>query len=94
MTISSLTGQRQASWLRLSIRVLAVLATVGLLVPGNVGSAASALAVILLITVPLVRVVGIIVRLAREHDRRFVLVGVALLSAAALGVLISAFLRS
>lgn len=94
MTISSLTGQRQASWLRLSIRVLAVLATVGLLVPGNVGSAASTLAVILLITVPLVRVVGIIVRLAREHDRRFVLVGVALLSAAALGVLISAFLRS
>lgn len=94
MTVSALTGRRQATWLRLSIRVLAVLATVGLLAPGGVGTVASALAVVLLIAVPLVRVVGIIIRLATEHDRRFVLVGVALLSAAALGVLISAFLRS
>lgn len=94
MTVSTLTGRRQASFLRLSIWVLAVLATVGLLVPGDVGSVASGLAVIVLIAVPLVRVMGIIIRLAAEHDRRFVLVGVALLSAAALGVLISVFLRS
>jgi hypothetical protein len=94
MTVSTLTGQRQAWWLRLSIRVLAVLAAVGLLVPGGVGSVASTLAVIVLIVVPLVRVVGIIVRLATEHDRRFVLVGVALLSAVALGVLIAVFLSS
>ena len=94
MTVSTLTGQREAVWLRHSIRVLAALGAVGFLVPGDIGSAAAGLAVILLIAVPLVRVAGIVIRLAAEHDRRFVLVGVALLSAAALGVLISVFLRS
>ncbi len=94
MTVSTLTGRLQAVWLRHSIRVLAALAIVGLLVPGSIGSVAAGLAVILLIAVPLVRVVEIIIRLAAEHDHRFVLVGVALLSAAALGVLISVFLRS
>ena len=94
MTVSALTGRRQAFWLRLAIRVLAVLATIGLLVPSGIGTVASSLAVTLLIAVPLIRVVGIVIRLAIERDRRFVLVGVALLSAAALGVLISIFLRT
>ena len=94
MTVSTLTGRRQATWLRRAIRILAVIAAAGFIVPGDVGSVAAGVAVILLIAVPLLRVVGIIVRLATEHDRRFVLVGAALLSAAALGVLISAFLRS
>lgn len=74
--------------------MLGVLAAAGFLAPGNIGSVAAGLAVIVLIAVLLVGVVAIIVRVAAEHDRRFVLVGVALLSAAALGVLISVFLRS
>ena len=94
MTVSSITGGHQAWWLRRAIWVLAALAAVGLLVPGDVGSVASGLAVILLVAVPLLRVVGIVVHLATEHDRRFVMVGLALLSAAALGVLVSVFLRA
>lgn len=94
MTVSTLTGRRQAVWLRYSVQALAVLGVVGFLVPGTVGSVTAGLAVTLLIAVPLLRVVGVIISLAAEHDRRFVLVGVALLSAAALGVLISVFLRS
>lgn len=94
MTVSALTGRRQAVWLRRSIRVLTAIATVGLVVPGDIGSVAAGLAVIVLIAVPLVRVVGIVVRLAAEHDRRFALVGVALLGVATLGVLISVVLRS
>lgn len=94
MTVSTLTGRRQAIWLRHSIRVLAVLAAAGFLVPGSIGSGAANLAVVLLIAVPLVRVVGIVIRLAAEHDSRFVVTGIALLSAVALGVLISVFLRS
>ena len=94
MTVSALTGRRQALWLRRVVRVLAAIATVGLVVPGDIGSSSAGLAVIVLIAVPLIRVVGIVVRLATEHDRRFVLVGVGLLSATALGVLISVLLRS
>ena len=94
MTVSALTGRRQAMWLRRIIKVIAAVAALGFIVPGEFGTVAAGIAVILLIAVPLVRVVGIVVRLATEHDRRFVLVGVALLSAAALGVLISIFLRS
>ena len=94
MTVSALTGRLQALWLRRAVRVLAAIAAVGFVVPGDIGSFAAGMAVIVLIAVPLIRVVGIVVRLASEHDRRFVLVGVALLSAAALGVLISVFLKS
>jgi hypothetical protein len=94
MTISALTGRTQALWLRRSIWALAALAAIGLIVPGDIGSVTAGLAVILLIAVPLLRVVGIVVRLATEHDRRFVLVGLALLSVAILGVLISVVLRS
>lgn len=93
MTISALTGRRQAVFLRMAIRVLAVLAVVGVAAPGTVGDTASGLAVVVLIATPLIRVVSIVVRLAREHDTRFVLVGVALLSAVTAGVLISMFLQ-
>jgi uncharacterized membrane protein len=93
MTTSSITGQRQAPWLRATIWFLAVLALVGIVTPGRPGVVAATGAVILLVATPLLRVVWIIVRLLGERDRRFVLVGMGLLSAVALGVLISIFIR-
>lgn len=93
MTVSALTGRRQAIWLRGAIRLLALLALLGVLVPGTLGTLAAGLAVVVLISTPLVRVIAIVVRLALEHDTRFVLVGVGLLSAVAVGVLISIFLQ-
>lgn len=94
MRVSAITGSQQAWWLRRAIWVLAALATVGLLVPGEAGSVAAGFAVILLVAIPLLRVVDVTIHLAMEHDRRFVMVGIALLSAVAAGVLVSIFLRS
>ncbi|HVR32340.1 MAG TPA: hypothetical protein VMS74_06490 [Acidimicrobiia bacterium] len=93
MTVSSITGRRQGPWLRSAMWVIGTLALVGIVVPGTLGTVASGAAVILLTAVPLLRVVWVVVRLAGERDRRFVIVGVALLSAVAFGVLISVFLR-
>lgn len=94
MTVSSITGRRQRPWLRGALWLLAGLSAVGVAVPGTVGTTAAGLAVIVVTSVPLLRVVWIVIRLAGERDRRFVLVGVALLSAVAMGVLISIFLQS
>lgn len=93
MTVSSITGRRQGPWLRGALWVIGSLALVGIAVPGIIGSVAAGAAVILLTAVPLLRVVWVVVRLAGEQDRRFVIVGVALLSAVAFGALISLFLR-
>ncbi|MEX2280522.1 MAG: hypothetical protein WEA76_10610 [Acidimicrobiia bacterium] len=93
MTTSSITGRRQGPWLRGTIWVLTVTALVALLVPGTPGVIAGGLAVTLLVATPLLRVVWIVIRLAGERDGRFVRVGLALLSAVAIGVLISMFLR-
>lgn len=94
MTTSSITGRTQVPWLRRALWLLAGLATVGVAVPGTVGTVAGGLAVVVVTSVPLLRVVWIVIRLAGERDRRFVLVGVALLSAVAIGVLTSIFLQS
>lgn len=93
MTISAITGARQGRWLRTAVLLIVVAAVLGMLAPGSLGETAAAAAVILIILTPLARVVWIIYRLAQEHDRRFVLVGVALLSVVAFGVLVALFLR-
>jgi uncharacterized membrane protein len=91
--VSSITGRTQRRWLRGAIWTAAGLAVGGLLLPDPAGSTAAGLAVVAIITTPLARVIWIIYRLARERDRRFVLVGVSLLSVVAFGVAISLFLR-
>lgn len=93
MTVSTISGRRQGPWLRWSIRVIAAIAVAGLVVPGRLGSTAAGIAVMAVISVPLLRVIWIIYRFATERDRRFVMVGVGLLSVVALGVAMSLFLR-
>lgn len=93
MTVSAISGRRQGPWLRWSIRAIGGLAGGGLLVPGSVGSVAAGSAVIAVICVPLLRIIWVVYRFASERDRRFVLVGVGLLSVIALGVAVSLFLR-
>lgn len=93
MTMSAISGRRQGPWLRWSIRAIAAVAVAGLVVPGRIGSTAAGTAVIAVISVPILRVIWIIYRLASEGDRRFVLVGVGLLSVITLGVTMSLFLR-
>ncbi|MDX1448960.1 MAG: hypothetical protein R3246_07815 [Acidimicrobiia bacterium] len=93
MTISTISGRRQGPWLRGAIRVIAALALVGVLLPEAPGDAAAGSAVVAVISVPLLRVIWIIYRLAGERDRRFVIVGVSLLSVVAFGVAMSLFLR-
>lgn len=93
MTVSTISGRRQGPWLRWAIRTIALLAAAGVLVPGRTGSTAAGVAVLGVICVPLVRVIWIIYRFATERDRRFVVVGVGLLSVVAFGVAMSLFLR-
>lgn len=91
MTVSMLTGRRQGPWLRATARLLAVLALAGTILPGAGGTVAARLAIVVVTATPLLRVGWVIYRLHQEHDRRYVRVGVALLSAVALGVLVSWF---
>lgn len=91
--VSNITGQYQRPWLRAITVSIGTLSLAGLVVPGRTGDNLLGSALTLLVATPLLRVVWVIYRLAREGDRRFAMVGVALLSAVALGVLVSLFLR-
>lgn len=93
MTVSTISGRRQGPWLRWAIRVIAVLAAAGVVMPGRAGSTAAGVTVLGVICVPLMRVIWIIYRFATERDRQFVFVGVGLLSVIAFGVAMSLFLR-
>ncbi len=91
--VSNLTGRYQRPWLRAVTISIGTLSAAGLVVPGRTSDILLGSAMILLITTPLLRVVWVIYRVAREGDRRFSMVGVVLLSAVALGVLVSLLLR-
>lgn len=94
MTVSAITGLRQGPWLIATARLLGVLALVGAFLPGQIGTLSAGLAIVVVTATPLLRVVWIIFRLAQERDRRFVTIGVSLLSATALGVLVSMFVQA
>jgi len=92
MTVSSITGVRQAPWLRSVARGSMVSALVGITAPGRAGVLAAHLAIAMVTATPLLRVVWVTYRLAREGDRRFVTVGIALLGTVGLGVTTSILL--
>lgn len=87
MKVSSIDGRRQRTWLRAASWVLGGLAIVGTAVPGDVGEAVAGLAVVVVILVPLLRVVWVTFRFAQDRDRRFVMVGMAVLGVVAFGIL-------
>ena len=91
--VSNITGRYQRPWLRAVAVSIGTLSAAGLAVPGRTSDILLGSAMVLLIATPLLRVVWVIYRVAREGDRRFAMVGVALLSAVALGVLVSLLLR-
>ena len=63
----------------------AVLASLGLALPGRVGRDVAAAAVVVVVAAPLLRVVWLIVAWWRAGDRRFVIVGLGLLAIIAAG---------
>ncbi|MFP5332466.1 MAG: hypothetical protein ACLGHX_08935 [Acidimicrobiia bacterium] len=93
MKVSVISGRWQGPWLRAAIAMIGGLAGIGVVVPGALGSFAASTAVLAVICVPFLRVIWIVYRFATEGDRRFVFVGVSLLSVAAFGVAVSLFLR-
>jgi uncharacterized membrane protein len=72
---------------------LAATAGLGLVVPGAAGAWLTTVAVIALVATPLLRVVWVVARLASEGDRKFALVGGALLAVVAVGIVASLLLR-
>ncbi len=91
--VSHLTGQYQRPWMRAVAISLASLSLAGLVLPGRTGDFLLSSALMLLIATPLLRVVWVVHRVAKEGDRQFAIIGVALLSVVALGVLVSLVLR-
>jgi hypothetical protein len=69
----------------------AVLATVGLALPGRVGRDVATAAVVVVVAAPLLRVVWLIVAWWRAGDRRFVIIGLCLLGVVATGSLVAVF---
>ena len=68
-----------------AVVVAAGLAAVGLAVPGRLGVAVAVAAVAVVVASPLLRVLWLVVAWWRHDDRRFVLVGLALLGVVAAG---------
>ena len=87
MKVSSIDGRRQQPWLKSASWILGGLALVGTAVPGDAGEAVSGLAVVLVILIPLLRVVWVTFRFAQDRDRRFVMIGMAVLGVVAFGIL-------
>ena len=67
----------------------AVLAAVGLALPGRVGRDVATAAVVVVVAAPLLRVVWLIVAWWRGGDRRFVAVGLVLLAVVATGFVLA-----
>lgn len=93
MTVSGITGRRQGPWLRAVTRTAALLGLAGALLPGSVGAAAAVATVGLVMGVPLLRVAWLVLRLGQERDTRFVVTGIALLTAVAAGMTVSLMIR-
>lgn len=72
--------------LKLGVAVAVVLATIGLILPGDTGRLASEAFLGVLIAAPLVRVTWLTVRWIHRRDLRFALVGVGLLLVVATAV--------
>lgn len=88
--VSHVTGRRQAVALRI-ISVVAILAAAtSLVVPTPMNARLALAALVLVAATPLLRVGWLIFRWAQEGDRRFVALGVGLLTVVAIGAISSA----
>ena len=89
-TVSTIRGRIQAPALTWLTRLVAVVGVLGAALPGALGVAVATVAVSAVVAAPLLRVLWLVFRWIQEHDRRFVVVGSALLAVIATGALLSA----
>lgn len=88
--VSHVTGRRQAPALRLTTLLAIVTASVSMMSPEPLDNTLAAIALVLVTATPLVRVAWLIWRWIQEGDRRFALMGLALLGVVAFGAVASA----
>ncbi len=88
--VSTIRGRIQAPVLTWLTRVVIVVGVLGAVLPGAVGTGVATTAVGAVMAAPLLRVAWLVFRWSQEHDRRFVTVGLGLLSVIALGAVLSA----
>jgi len=84
---------RMISALSVLTRVAFLAAVAGVLLPGTGGTAASAVAVTVVIAAPLLRVAWLAIRWYRRGDRRYAVVAVSLLAVVASGSVIAVVTR-
>lgn len=82
-----------ARWTILALALAAVFALTGIAVGGDIGLVLDSVSLLLLGTLPTLRVAVLTVRWARSGDRRYALAAVALLLLMAIGVLVIAAWR-
>lgn len=88
--ISRVRGRWQTPGLTWLVRVVLVISVVGGLLGGPVGRVFAAVAVGAVIAAPLLRVCWLILRWIQEHDRRFAVLGAAVIAVVATGAVLAA----
>jgi hypothetical protein len=89
-TVSSIRGRYQAPGLTWLTRLVIVGGLLGAVLPGRAGIAAATGAVAAIVAAPLARVAWLTFRWSQEHDRRFEVLGAALLAVVAAGATLAA----
>lgn len=77
--------RRLGRMLAIAVKVTFAVALAGVVAPGAVGIGLATAAVGMVITMPIARVFWLIARWAREGDKRFVVIGAALIAVVAIG---------
>jgi hypothetical protein len=88
--VSSITGRRQAPALRIATVLAIVTAALSMVSPAPLDETLATVALVLVTATPLLRVAWLIWRWIQEGDRRFALLGLALLGVVAFGAVASA----
>ncbi len=88
-TVSTIKGRRQVPALTALIRVVLVVSVIGGLLGGPVGRGLSTAAVVAIVAAPVARVCWLMFRWTQEHDRRFVVLGVAVIAVVASGAVLA-----
>ena len=88
--VSTIRGHYQGPALTWLTRIVMAAGVLGAVVPGTTGTTIATAAVAAITAAPLLRVAWLVFRWNQEHDRRFVVLGSALLTVVALGAALSA----
>ena len=89
-TVSTIRGRYQGPALTWLTRIVLVAGVLGAVLPGDAGTAVATAAVAAVVAAPLLRVAWLVYRWTQERDRRFVVLGSAVLGVIAAGAALSA----